>query len=271
MRGFNTTVLYHDDADGFGSAYACWSAGGLSEATYIPVNYGEPFPDIPTDTENLFIVDFSYPREKCDELNMKYNLKIIDHHKTAKDNLAGVPYAIFDMSKSGCVLTWEYFTKEKIPDILRYVQDRDIWQWKLPMSKEINAYISTLAFDFYVWADFDREKAKVSGSAILEFQRMQIENTVKNVRMINLAGYRVPCVNASANISEIGNSLCVEHYNSPFSVSYCDRKLVKSVSLRSTGDFDVSVIARMYGGGGHKNAAGFEVSIGDTMFDFTEV
>lgn len=30
-------------------------------------------------------------------------------------------------------------------------------------------------------------------------------------------------------------------------------------SLRSRGDFDVSAIAKKFGGGGHKNAAGFNV------------
>jgi hypothetical protein len=32
-------------------------------------------------------------------------------------------------------------------------------------------------------------------------------------------------------------------------------------SLRSNGDYDVSAIAKAFGGGGHKNAAGFEVDI----------
>lgn len=32
-------------------------------------------------------------------------------------------------------------------------------------------------------------------------------------------------------------------------------------SLRSNGDYDVSAIAKKFGGGGHKNAAGFEVPI----------
>lgn len=32
-------------------------------------------------------------------------------------------------------------------------------------------------------------------------------------------------------------------------------------SLRSDGDYDVSVIAKQFGGGGHKNAAGFSVPL----------
>ena len=32
-------------------------------------------------------------------------------------------------------------------------------------------------------------------------------------------------------------------------------------SLRSVGDYDVSAIAKTFGGGGHRNAAGFEIDI----------
>lgn len=38
-------------------------------------------------------------------------------------------------------------------------------------------------------------------------------------------------------------------------------KPVANCSLRSNGDYDVSAIAKAFGGGGHKNAAGFEVPI----------
>lgn len=36
---------------------------------------------------------------------------------------------------------------------------------------------------------------------------------------------------------------------------------VAKCSLRSNGEYDVSAIARTFGGGGHRNAAGFEVDI----------
>ena len=36
-------------------------------------------------------------------------------------------------------------------------------------------------------------------------------------------------------------------------------------SLRSIGDYDVSAIARQFGGGGHRNAASFEVGMSDLV------
>jgi nanoRNase/pAp phosphatase (c-di-AMP/oligoRNAs hydrolase) len=37
--------------------------------------------------------------------------------------------------------------------------------------------------------------------------------------------------------------------------------MTANCSLRSNGGYDVSVIAKAFGGGGHKNAAGFEVPV----------
>ena len=39
-----------------------------------------------------------------------------------------------------------------------------------------------------------------------------------------------------------------------------------NVSLRSVGDYDVSAIAKTFGGGGHRNAAGFEVALDRLKF-----
>jgi len=78
------------------------------------------------------------------------------------------------------------------------------------------------------------------------------------MRFDTIAGYQVPVVNLSDNISEVGNALCKRFPEYPFSVSYCDRSDgQRSWSLRSIGDFDVSDIAKKFGGGGHRNAAGF--------------
>ena len=257
-----TTVLYHDDADGFGSAFACYHAGGLEDATYIPVNYGQHVPEIPAGTKELYIVDFSYPRDVCDMLAEQYELTVIDHHKTAKDALEGASYAIFDMSKSGCALVWEHFTTDALPAILRYVQDRDLWLFKLKRSKEVNAYIATLPFDFETWRGFDLGVAINAGVAILAFQQQQIDNAMKRVFLTAISGYIVPLCNATDNISDLGNAMCAAYPNHPFSVSYCDRSDgSRTFSLRSIGEFDVSAVAKLHDGGGHRNAAGFVVTL----------
>lgn len=265
-----TTVLYHQDADGFGSAFAIWLK--LKDtANYIGVQYSQPVPEIPEGTEQLLIVDFSYSREICEDLNSKYSVTIFDHHRTAEKELEGLAYANFDMTQSGCAMVWKAYHDAPLPELLMYVQDRDLWKFELPSSKEVNLYIATLEHDFYIWdrvcfLDGFMPMARQSGEAIQKFQDGQIKRALKDVREMLVIYedkyYQVPVVNCSSNVSEVGNILCKEFPDAPFSATYCDRKDVRSWSLRSVGDFDVSTIAKMFGGGGHKNAAGFSTDLG---------
>jgi nanoRNase/pAp phosphatase (c-di-AMP/oligoRNAs hydrolase) len=39
-----------------------------------------------------------------------------------------------------------------------------------------------------------------------------------------------------------------------------------NVSLRSIGDYDVSAIAKTFGGGGHRNAAGLKIPFNNLYF-----
>lgn len=254
-----TAVLYHNDADGFGAAYACWKRL-YGKAVYIPVQYGQPVPDLPETITEVFIVDFSYDRATCEALAKKYlSLMILDHHKTAEKELEGLEYVTFDMDKSGAVLAWERMYKYlPVPNILQYVQDRDLWRFALPNSEEVNLFIASLPQTFEAWDGFCLEDAEVGGKAIKAFRDSQIQRRVKAYEVREFAGHVVPVVNATDNISELGNELCKMFPEYPFSVSYCDRGDGKrSFSLRSIGDFDVSAIAKQFGGGGHRNAAGF--------------
>lgn len=266
------TVLHHADADGFGAAYAVHCAY-QAEIAYIPVQYGQPVPDIPEGTTDLYIVDFSYDRETCEALNEKYKTTIIDHHKTAEAALEGLDYVIFDQSKSGAALAWEHFHPTDLPPILQYVQDRDLWKFELPHSKEVNLYISTIPWDFDMWDKFDLNLAIIAGTAISLFQDGQVKGALRDAYMVGfststmefdagsgVSDCLVPQVNCSANTSEVGHALLEEYPDSPFAVMYCDRADGKrSMSLRSRGDFDVSALAKNFGGGGHAAAAGYEL------------
>ena len=208
-------VLYHSDADGFGAAFACWKAFDSDEQVkWVPVQYGKPVPELPQTIEELFIVDFSYDRATCEALAAKYKLTILDHHKTAEAELSGLPYAIYDMNRSGAVMAWEHFFNgdyaEDVPTILQYVQDRDLWRFELPESEAVNLYISTLDEDFAEWDRFDLGTAIDSGRAIKAFRDAQVMRAVKSAVLLPFAmtEYVVPQVNLSENISEVGNA-CV--------------------------------------------------------------
>lgn len=259
-----TAVLYHNDADGFGAAYACWHGLADDELTFLPVQYGQPVPELPADTERLYIVDFSYDRATCEALALRFgagNIFILDHHRTAAAALDGLPFAEFNGDYSGAVLAWHHFYPcDDIPAVLQYVQDRDLWRWQLPHSREVNAYIATLPKEFDAWEEFQLSEAIAAGRAIIAFQDKQVGGALKDARLEGIAGYIVPVLNCTANVSEVGNELCKTYPDAAFSASYCDRADGKrSYSLRSIGDFDVSEIAKRYGGGGHRNASGFTV------------
>lgn len=253
------TVLYHADADGFGSAFAFWKKYG-NRARFIKVQYGQPVPEIPADTQELYIVDFSYKRETCIELAERFPLVVIlDHHKTAEVELAGLPFAIFDQSKSGCHLAWRYlFGITPVPRILRYVEDRDLWRFDLDKSEEVNLAIASMKEDFGVWDRADVLELAETGAAIRNFRDLQIEPFVRNGKVAEFMGVPAVVVNCTANISETGHKLLGAFPEARMAVMYADRvDGSRSYSLRSRGDFDVSALAQKNGGGGHKAAAGF--------------
>lgn len=265
------TVLYHNDADGFGAAFAVWKMlQGKDEArlaVYTPVQYGQPVPEISEETTWLVIVDFSYDLETLKGLADRFQTLVVDHHKTAEEAVLefgkykGCSVS-FNLEKSGAMLTWELFHNRRCPEILQYVQDRDLWRFELPVSEEVNLYIEALPREFEAWDKFDLCDAKAAGTVLKAFRAAQINRVVKPSKLREFCGHVVPVVNCAVNISEVGHALLQRHEAAPFSVSYFDSADDKRVySLRSRGDFDVSDLAKEHGGGGHPQAAGFACSL----------
>lgn len=255
-------VLYHAGCwDGFCAAWVCHRVH--PEAEYVPVQYGQQPPDVTG--RDVLILDFSYPREQL--LQMKAaakSLEVLDHHKTAQEALAGLDFCVFDMTKSGGRLTWEWFyPHQSSPWLVDYTEDRDLWTWKLPDSREVNAALRTLPLDFAEWdkLHYDpgaRHRLRAEGTAIRRAEKVLVDQHVRHAQEITLAGHKVLCVNATMLTSEIAGALAKER---PFGVCWFeDAEIHRVYSLRSDeGGVDVAEIAKTYGGGGHKHAAGFRV------------
>lgn len=264
-------VLYHDNcADGFCAAWLFSKV--FPGADFMPVQYGQQPPDV-TGRE-VYIVDFSYKRGPLLQMaEQAARIVVLDHHKTAAKELEGIEQnerlqITFDMEKSGGRLAWEYlqgirgagpFFFQNRPWLVDYTEDRDLWRWKKPYSKEVNAVLRSYPMDLKTWDRLNCYEAKhfvSEGEAILRAQAIVVGQHVRNAHEIELDGHKVLCVNATCFQSEIGNELCKGR---PFSVTWFegdDNERVYSLRSDESG-IDVSKIAEAHGGGGHRHAAGF--------------
>ena len=274
MQRANTAVIYHASCpDGFGAAWAVHRVLG-ERAQYLPMNHGDPMPQVDDDAR-VYILDFSFDRERMDELQRKHgqdSVILLDHHITAAQELDGLPNCHIDLSKSGAVLSWEHFhTGSAVPTLLRYVQDKDLWTWELPDSRAISAYLSSCEMDFATWDNIARAfetaeghlKAVEAGKAVLRSRQQAVREIAQSAHFWQVGEHRVPVVNSPIMQSEIGEYLVNTHPESPFAAIYFDvSPTVRKWSLRSRRNgFDVSRLAKQFGGGGHAAAAGFSQSI----------
>lgn len=258
-------VIYHAGCpDGFGAAWAAWKSFG-DGAKYIPCRYGDPPPAELGPDDEVYVVDFSFKRDVLiDLMGSVKSLTVLDHHKTAEADLAGLDGCIFDQDHSGAVISWNYFHGDKeLPKLLSHIEDRDLWKWEMKNSKEVSAALYAYDFDFKLWSEFADDVSRLvrEGVVIMRLQRKLVAQTASSAILGEVGGYEVPIVCASQNVSEIGEYLCEQNPGRLFAAIYRDRGNKRQWSLRSRSGFDVSKVAEKYGGGGHAAAAGFEESI----------
>jgi oligoribonuclease NrnB/cAMP/cGMP phosphodiesterase (DHH superfamily) len=222
--------------------------------------HGNP-PPTGLQDQRVVIVDFSYARDTLETLAAQTQaLLVLDHHITAEKALADLPYAYFDMKKSGAVLAWEWAHEEPTPWLLEYIQDKDLWTWALPSSREINAAVASYPFDYHLWSRFNQHDLEKEGRAILRYENELVSKLVAQAILIDFHGAIVPSVQSAILTSQIGENLSAKH---PFCVIWHDRDGRRYYSMRSREDgTDVGAIAASFGGGGHTHAAGFSVALG---------
>ena len=262
-------VIYHADCrDGFGAAWAAWTILGDENARYIPAHYGDDVPE--TDPSGwVYILDFSYPLTQMQALLARHRgrVALLDHHQTAMEELDGrIANAHFHMERSGAVMAWEYFRpQEPVPEILLYVQDRDLWDWKLPYSKEINEALAQTEPDFHVWSSLTIPELLRRGRELRAPVVEQISRNLAAASTSDVLGHAVPSVETDQLVSDTAHELLQMNPDAPFAAVYHHTTQngvpVTKFGLRSRkGGIDVSAIAKAFGGGGHANAAGFAIA-----------
>lgn len=262
-------VIYHANcADGFSAAWCFWKKYG-DACEYLAGVYQKPPPDVAG--RCVYLVDFSYKRAVVEAmLEAATHVCLIDHHKTAIEDLAGIESEKFstftDLERSGAVLAWDFlFPGTPRPLLLGHIEDRDLWRFKLPCTREIQANVFSYDYTFERW---DRLMAAdqaellqmtVAGAAIERKHHKDIAELVKVCRRrMVLGGHDVPV--ASLPYTLVSDAAHLMASGEPFAACYWDTNDGRTFGLRSSDDgVDVSEIAKQYGGGGHRNAAGFSV------------
>jgi oligoribonuclease NrnB/cAMP/cGMP phosphodiesterase (DHH superfamily) len=264
-----TLVIFHGGcADGTGAAVAAYYAFGEA-AEYRPSSYSDPPPPVEDIRgRDVFILDFSFSRPAIEEIaRSARSLLVIDHHKTAAERLGGMPNVVIDQSHSGAYLAWRHFVGESVPSLIAYIEDRDLWRWQLPHSREVSAALVArgVVRDLRAmkllnesWStEWDRLVAE--GIALVEMEKQMVMRMVGCAEPVTIAGVSALATNATVLFSEVGDEL-VRQAQVGITWGWDGKRKLFRVSLRSSGDVDVSQIASTFGGGGHRRAASFTCS-----------
>lgn len=290
--------IYHGGcADGFTAAWVVWKRLG-GDIDFFPAAYGDAPPAVTG--RDVIIVDFSYKRPVIEAMAATArSVLILDHHRTAAQELAGLLapsydctsadhyadtmewveedpgenlFATFDIERSGAQIAFDFFwPKERLrAPLVEVVADRDLWRFDLPDTREISAAIYSRDFGFDVWDDLDwrlisqdaRRELVAEGKALLRQHDKNVASVIRNTRqLMKIGGHLVPVANAPHFLASDAGNILAEGQS--FGATYFDGPLARVFSLRSRQDgIDVSEIAAGYGGGGHKNAAGFQIARG---------
>ncbi len=268
--------FHHNDADGYVSAMCVKKFAprdGYKEE-YIEITYGDQFPfnSIATD-EIVYIVDYSIQPDEMHRLLMcTGNVVWIDHHKTAIDKYKDFNVDIAGIRQdgvAGCMLTWQYFNElpeDEAPKFIRLVADYDVWTFKYGEdTKNFHTgfdFKRAFSTDDYWWHiaespcwDESVDNIIVRGKTMNEYRDNIAETYCKSFGFETVfAGHKAFAMNQGMVSSDHFKSVDEDKYD--LFIAFVFNGVNWQYSLRSSKT-DVSDIAKKYGGGGHKGAAGF--------------
>lgn len=260
-------VIYHANcADGFAAAWCFWRQM-KDRAEYIPGRYGEEPPDLTG--ADVYLVDFSYKRATMERVVAQAHLVwLIDHHVSAIEDLDGLAglRTFTNVGKSGATLAWDFLNPfEPRPPLLGHIEDRDLWRFQLPHTREIQADLFSRPYSFEVWDELMNGDATAlmrmtaNGAAIERKHHKDVAELVAVCRRrMTIAGFDVPAASLPYTLSSDAGHLMAQGEH--FAACYWDTDTHRHFSLRSTDEgMNVAGIAQQYGGGGHMHAAGFRV------------
>lgn len=232
---------------------------------------------------------------------------ILDHHKTAMEMLGGAATSVgenvtrvLDIERSGATIAFDYFKQkltedshgdcraigefERMRPLFDYVEDGDLWKWKLPKSKAFSSGLKDLNIElsfrlnsslFDQLLSLDLESIISQGTTSLEYKQKLISETLDQSYEIALGGgafghcLAVDADSFSELRSELGHQLAIKSRNLKlrgigavvYRVLELENDQMLKISLRSMDSEDTTCISQEFGGGGHRNASSFMLSL----------
>jgi hypothetical protein len=268
-------LIFHGPSclDGFGCAWVL--RGKWPDVPCVEGVYGQAPPDVTG--LRVLIADFSYPEDVLRDMAAQaVSLTMLDHHRTSALTFRklfdeGLIRGEHDETRSGAALTWEYvWGNRHAAKMIEHIQDRDLWKFEIPHTKEVTAVLSSVGQDFTEWTEIAKAleggrhlAVYEKGAAILRQRDTDMNSVIRaGARTMIIGGHKVPVCNAPYFwASEIAGALAD---GQPFAATYMDLEDgTRQFSLRSReGGIEVHEIAKEYGGGGHPHAAGFTAELG---------
>ncbi len=278
-------IYHHSDLDGRCAAAIAlrWARKrqgsledlGLIKIETIGIDYKDKIEvESFSDGQYVIIVDFSFKPEIMKEvLRRGAHVIWIDHHKTASEYNYGVNVPglrdFTDKGKAGCELAWEYFNPEKVtPRAVELIGDYDKWALKFQpecfwfyegLKMEVTIPQSALWYHLFEGNAEIETEILTQGKAAIRYR----DNYCEEVRRAYgyetvLDGHRAFATNFYMFGSRAFGDL-MDKYD--FCIAYIHDGGRFAVSLYSAKEIDVSEVAKKFGGGGHKGAAGFVCDI----------
>jgi oligoribonuclease NrnB/cAMP/cGMP phosphodiesterase (DHH superfamily) len=268
-------VYHHNDLDGRCAAFWIKYFNKESKIEFIECNYNMEIPINKIDkNEEIWIVDFSFPIDLMRKvLDMTPNVIWIDHHKTAVDKYKDFTPTLKGLRKdgtAGCVLAYQFcsnnYIPEMVPEFTRLIGNYDVWNFKDGDDSDL-FYTAMLGHDSNpekgVWENLiDSPNFLIriikEGKIIKNWNKEWAKNYLKSWAFeTEFEGYNCIAMNLAQCGSKYFDSVS-DKYDIMLPFVFNGENY--SVSLYST-KIDVSEIAKKYGGGGHRGAAGMTLNI----------
>lgn len=272
-------VFYHSaDFDGYCSGAIVKHR--FPEAELHPINYNQPFPWETIEPEDtIYVVDFGLqPFEQMIRLNQSCKLIWIDHHISAIEAWGASGETILgkrEIGKGACELAWEYlYPNVEMPRFIYLLGRYDVWdhsdqvQWDneiLPFQYGLRLENTDPLKNWEFWNNLfiaDRtfyENTIGRGKMILSYVAQTSARYMhSHAYEIQFEGLRTLAVNVGNVSSKFFESMYdPAKHDLVIAYSYIRGQFWGITLYSDKPEVNCAVLAKKYGGGGHKGAAGF--------------